>query len=444
MSLPRFLATFVRNPLRVLPEDVYHEPIVQYRSAVTWVTDPDLIKRVLLDGRESFAKTPLEKRVLGPLLGNGILTSDGSDWRWQRQTAAPLFRHGDVLRYVPTMVVAAETAIADWSASPPGTTHRIDEDMAGATFQVISDTMLPGGDTHVGSILERANMDYLAPISWPIAYGVLRLPAWLPYPGRFAMRRAEKRMRGAVADLVRARRAAPSQRDDLFAHLLAAKDPETGRPMSDEQLVDNLLTFLLAGHETTAKALTWALYLVARSPVWEARMVEEIERVAGSGPITAEHVNRLVIVTQVLKEAMRLYPPAPVLTRITTQALEIGGKRLEAGSLVVMPIFAIHRHRRLWQDPDRFDPDRFAPEHEQQHARYQFMPFGAGPRICIGASFAMIEATVMLATFVRAARFEVPARHNPVPISRVTLRPSGGMPLKVWLRDNPGPLARAA
>jgi cytochrome P450 len=444
MSRPRFLATFVRNPLRVLPEAVYHEPIVQYRSTVMWVTDPDLIKRVLLDGRESFAKTPLEKRVLGPLLGNGILTSDGSDWRWQRQTVAPLFRHGDLLRYVPTMVTAAEAAIADWAAFPGGTTHRIDEDMAQATFHVISDTMLPGGDGHVGNILERANMDYLAPISWPIAYGVLRLPSWLPYPGRSGMRRAEKSMRAAVADLVRARRAAPSQRDDLFARLLGAKDPETGRPMSDEQLVDNLLTFLLAGHETTAKALTWALYLVARSPAWEARMVEEIGRVTRCGPVAAEHVNQLVVVTQVLKEAMRLYPPAPVLTRITREAMELGGKRLEAGSLIVMPIFAIHRHRRLWQDPDRFDPERFAPEREQQHSRYQFMPFGAGPRICIGASFAMIEATAMLATFVRAARFEVPAGHNPIPISRVTLRPSGGMPLKVWLRDSPTPLARAA
>ena len=444
MSLPRFLVTFVRNPLRVLPEAVYHEPIVQFRSTVTWVTDPDLIKRVLLDGRESFAKTPLEKRVLGPLLGNGILTSDGSDWRWQRQTVAPLFRHGDLLRYVPAMVAAAEAAIADWGVSSPGATHRIDEDMARATFRVISDTMLPGGDAHVGRLIERANMDYLQPISWPIAYGILRLPPWLPYPGRSGMRRAEKRMREAVADLVRARRAVPSRRDDLFARLLGAKDPETGRPMSDEQLVDNLLTFLLAGHETTAKALTWALYLVARAPAWEARMVEEIGQVAGNGPITAEHINRLVIVTQVLKEAMRLYPPAPVLTRIATEDMELGGTRLEAGSLIVMPIYAIHRHRRLWQDPDRFDPQRFAPEREQHYSRYQFMPFGAGPRICVGASFALIEAVAMLATFVRAAHFAVPAGHNPVPISRVTLRPRGGMPLQVWLRDGPAPLARAA
>jgi len=251
-------------------------------------------------------------------------------------------------------------------------------------------------------------------------------------------------MREAVADLVRARRTAPSQRDDLLARLLGAKDPETGRPMSDGQLVDNLLTFLLAGHETTAKALTWALYLVARSPHWEARMLEEIGGVAGNGPITAEHISRLVVVGQVLKEAMRLYPPAPVLTRIANEPTELGGKQLDAGSLIVMPIFAIHRHRRLWQDPDRFEPERFAPEREQTYSRYQFMPFGAGPRICIGASFAMIEATAMLATFVRAARFEVPAGHNPVPISRVTLRPSGGMPLKVWLREGPAPVARAA
>lgn len=444
LSLARFLFTFVRNPLQVLPEAVYHEPIFRYGDRVTWVTDPALIKMVLLDARDSFAKTPLERRVLGPLLGKGILISDGADWRWQRHTAAPLFRHADVLRYVPAMVAAAEGTIADWRASAPGTTHRIDEQMSKATFRVISETMLPGGDTHVGPALERSNMDYLSPISWPIAYAVLGFPAWMPFPGRAGMRRAEQRMRRAVADMIRARRNAPSGRDDLFTRLLRAQDPETGRPMADEQLVDNLLTFLLAGHETTAKALTWALYLVARAPDWEARMVDEIGRVAGTESITPEHIDRLVDVTKVVKEAMRLYPPAPVLTRVTTKEVELGGKRLAAGSLVVLPIFAIHRHRQQWDDPDRFDPDRFSPEREAQYSRYQFMPFGAGPRICIGASFAMIEATAMLATFVRAAHFEVPAGHVPTPVSRVTLRPSGGMPMKVWPRESLGPIARAA
>jgi cytochrome P450 len=444
LSLPRFLFTFVQNPLRVLPEAVYREPIYRYRDRVTWVTDPGLIKTVLLDARDSFPKTPLERRVLGPLLGKGILISDGADWRWQRQTAAPLFRHVDVLQYVPAMVAAADAAIGEWRHSVPGTMHRIDQDMSRATFRVISDTMLPGGDTYVGPALERSNTDYLLPISWPIAYAILGMPPWMPYPGRGGMRRAEQRMRLAVGDLVRARREAASQGDDLFARLLRAKDPETGRPMADEQLVDNLLTFLLAGHETTAKALTWALYLVARSPAWERRMLEEIERVAGDGPIRPEHIDRLTEVTKVVKESMRLYPPAPVLTRIANRDIELGGKHLAAGSLVVMPIFAIHRHRRLWDDPDRFDPDRFAPEREAKYSRYQFMPFGAGPRICIGASFAMIEATAMLATFVRSAHFEVSAGHVPTPISRITLRPSGGMPLKVWPRSGSAPVARAA
>ena len=204
--------------------------------------------------------------------------------------------------------------------------------------------------------------------------------------------------------------------------------------MSDEQLLDNVLTFLFAGHETTARALTWAFYLIARAPEWEFRLVEEVEQVAGQGPITAAQIDQLKIVSQVLKESMRLYPPVPVLTRIVKHDVEIGARRLRRGTLVVMPIYVIHRHQRIWDDPDRFDPDRFAPEHEGRYSRYQYMPFGAGPRICVGASFATIEATAMLATLVRANKFQVPKGYEPTPISRVTLRPKGGMPLGVWPR----------
>ena len=215
----------------------------------------------------------------------------------------------------------------------------------------------------------------------------------------------------------------------------APKIPNSGEAMSDVQVVDNLLTFLLAGHETTARALSWSLYLVARSPRWEKRILEEVREVAGNAPILPEHIERLAATTKVLKEAMRLYPPISSLTRVVARDLELGGKQLAAGSLVILPMFVIHRHRRLWEDPDRFDPDRFTPEREATQLRYQYMPFGAGPRICIGASFSMIEAIAMLATFVRAARFEVPKGQVPVPVSGITLRPTGGMPLRVWLRE---------
>jgi cytochrome P450 len=437
LSLPQFLVNFIRNPLRVLPEAVYHEPIVRYRAGpntIAWVTDPNLVKAVLLDNREDFPKTPLERRVLGPLLGNGVLTSDGVNWRWQRQTVAPLFRHSDLLSTVPSMVAAADAVIGEWRRCTPGDSQRIDQAMARATFRVISETLLPGGEAYVIPAIERANADYLMPVSWAIAYAILRLPKWLPHPGKRAMRRAEQALRSSLAELVQARRTNPSARADLFSRLLRAANPETGEPMSDEQLVDNVLTFLSAGHETTGRALTWTLYLLARSSEWEARVVEEVAQVAGQTPVSAAHIERLQVVAQVLKESMRLYPPVPVLTRIAKDDVELGGQRLARGTLVVMPIYAIHRHRRLWADPDHFDPDRFAPEQEVRYSRYQFMPFGAGPRICVGASFAMIEATAILATLVRGARFQVPDNYEPMPISRVTLRPKGGMPLRVWLR----------
>jgi cytochrome P450 len=241
-------------------------------------------------------------------------------------------------------------------------------------------------------------------------------------------------MRGAVASIIARRRAEGGGTSDLLGRLLAARDPDTGEPMSDKQLIDNLLTFLAAGHETTAKALTWTLYLLARAPEWQRRVREEVERVAGSGPIEARHIEALKVTQRVLKESMRLYPPAPMLSRMAAETVDLSGWRIGKGTLIIMPLFAVHRHRRLWEDPDRFDPDRFLPEREASRPRAQYLPFGFGPRTCIGMSFAMIEATAMLATLVRAARFEWDGAHLPEPISRVTLRPRGGMPLQVFPR----------
>jgi cytochrome P450 len=216
--------------------------------------------------------------------------------------------------------------------------------------------------------------------------------------------------------------------------LVAARDPETGRAMDEEQLIDNLLTFYLAGHETTATALTWTLYLLARSPQWSARLEEEIERVTGGEPLAGEHVERLVLTHQVIKESMRLYPPVPLMTRQAVADARLGEHAVRAGASVVMPIYAIHRHAKRWEDPDAFDPTRFAPDREAAIPRYQYMPFGAGPRICIGMGFAMLEATAMLATLLRGADFAPVPGREPAPVARVTLVPGGGMPLEVRLR----------
>jgi cytochrome P450 len=205
--------------------------------------------------------------------------------------------------------------------------------------------------------------------------------------------------------------------------------------MDEEQLVDNLLTFYLAGHETTAKALTWTLYLLARSPEWTEKLMGEIRDVTAGAPVEAPHVERLALVQQVLKESMRLYPPVPIMSRQAVAATTLEKLEVEPGMSILMPIYAIHRHARRWTEPDAFDPTRFAPENESRIARYQYMPFGAGPRVCIGMSFAMMEAAAILATLLQHARFDAVPGADPVPVARVTLIPRGGMRLRVTLNS---------
>jgi cytochrome P450 len=437
MGFLTFFANLLRNPLRILPAEVYEEDIVvaeRAGRAVCWITEPSLIKTVLLDKRQDFPRTHITLRLLGPLLGNGVLTADGADWKWQRQTAAPVFRHNDLLSFVPNIVDAAERLLDKWRGGAPKSIRAIDRDMTMATFDVISHTLLPGGDTHVGPLIESSNVDYLDRLGWQMAYANVGLPAWMPHPGKLKMRYGERQLRTAVATLVAERRANPTSKDDLFQRLANAKNPETGAQMSEELLIDNLLTFLMAGHETTAQALSWTLYLLARAPEWQARILEEFRQVVGEGPVKASDIDKLVVTSQVLKESMRLFPPAPIVSRRSAIDIELAGKSIKAGTQIIIPIFAIHRHKRYWTDPDRFDPTRFTPENEARISRYHFMPFGAGPRICIGMAFAMIEGIAMLATLVRAASFATALDHEPEPISRITLRPAGGMPLTVSMR----------
>jgi cytochrome P450 len=436
LPLRKFLLRFVRNPLTGLPQSAYEERIVRYdggRAIIVWVSDPALIEEVLLQSVDRFPKTELEKRVFEHTLGDGILTSQGASWRWQRRTAAPLFRPADLTGLVPTMSAAAEAQLARWAESPAGTVQAIDRDMSATTFRVISATMFAGSaDRDAAAILHCADTA-LSTISWDIAAAMMRFPAWLWYPGKLRRRRAGVRLRALVTAILARRRADGLKGDDLLARLARAQDPETGAPMSEKQLVDNLITFLAAGHETTAKALTWVLYLLARAPDWQRRVRDEVLAVAGRAPIGGEHLDMLVVTRAVLEEAMRLYPPAPIMSRAAASAVELGGRQIPAKANVVIPIFAVHRHRRLWEDPDRFDPERFMPEHRAKIARTQFMPFGFGPRTCIGASFAMMEGVVILATLARGAELEWDGHHLPEPVSRVTLRPKGGMPLRVRL-----------
>jgi cytochrome P450 len=424
-----FIRAFVRNPLDVIPQAAYEEDFVAFGSARApraWVTSPAIIKAVLLDERDKFRKLT-QIRLLGPLLGKGMLTSEGAEWKWQRQAAAPMFRPQTLGAFVPAFVRAADDTLARWRATS-GSFQRIDDDMARATFDVISATLLPSADQALAHRMQDAIRALQRHGGWDLLYASLNLPPWFPRPGMVRAYEAMRSLREAVGKLLGEQR--DSGKDDLLQRLIAARDPETGRAMDDHQLVDNLLTFYLAGHETTARALAWTLYLLARSPGWTSRLQEEIEAVTAGAPVEARHVEGLALVQQVLKESMRLYPPVPMMSRQAVADAVIDGRDIRKGTSVLMPIYAVHRHAKRWERPDEFDPTRFAPERESAIPRYQYMPFGAGPRVCIGMSFAMIEATAILATFLQHARFET-AGEDPVPVARVTLLPKGGVNLKV-------------
>ncbi|MEQ8823366.1 MAG: cytochrome P450 [Filomicrobium sp.] len=435
LALPAFLREFTKNPIRVLPRAVYEGDILALRPSVPrvvycWITSPELIEDVLIKRASDLNKSPVEKRVFAKSVGDSVLTADMDHWKWQRRVLAPLFRHQQVLDYVPQMSAAARWQVEVWQKAGPSV-RDVEDDMTEATLGVIMSTMLGSTDMDTGHRIMEATEHYLSVSSWEAACAILKLPEWFPHPGSWSMRSSARELRGIMADMIQARRESGGDDTDLLGRLLAAVDPETGRPMDEEGLVNNLSTLLLAGHETTAKALTWTLYLLARAPHWQDAVREEVMKVTGGDPIAAQHIDELEVTTRVLKEAMRLYPPVPVIARVNTQPIEAGGEHLPVGSNIVFPVYAIHRHNKSWRDPDRFDPDRFTEEKAAQISRTQYMPFGAGPRLCIGQSFAMMEAVTLLATFIRAMRFEWDAKHEPEPVSRVTLRPKGGMPLMV-------------
>ena len=437
LSLPVFCYRFIKNPLLALPQPAYEEPIFVYRPSgdkalVAWVTDPELTETILQNKDNAFIKTTLELRALGRPLGDGVLTSDGAQWRWQRHAIAPLFRHNEILGYVPAMAAAADELVDQWR-SDDSATRQIETDMTDVTFSVFARTMLVGGEPAESAAIKRATDAYLSAVPWEMVWELVRMPQWLPHPMVWRLNQTARGVRRAVAGIIARRRSDSENGTDLLARLLQARHPETGAPMDDERLIDNLLTLLLAGHETTAKALTWSLYLLARAPDWQQRVRDEVRSVVGDQPMSPDLIDRLELTERVLKESMRLYPPVPVMARRPVHDITLGGQDIPAGTQVVIPMYCVHRHRALWSDPDEFRPDRFLPENTRRMPRTQYMPFGAGARTCIGMSFAMVEAKVLLATFLRAAHFGWDGSHLPTPVSRITLRPKGGMPLGVQL-----------
>jgi cytochrome P450 len=441
------LRTIARNPLEIWSEKLYeqgHHTSTTLGQRTHVVTDPELVQQILVREAAAFGRAPLMNRALKPALGEALLTADGPHWRWQRRVASPAFRHDRLDAFIPDMQAAAEATASRWSAMPDGAVIDLGHEMMHTTFDIIVATMMSGGEGIDIDRVEQSINASLRTSNWALLYARLNLPPNTWYPGRAKATASRDWMRDLALGIVRKRRAQLSsgapRAGDLVDLLIEAEDPgtddEPGRgAMADRDIADNLLTFIAAGHETTALALTWAFYALAKHPEWTAKILDEVRDSASDGRLGVSELPHLVATRQVVQESLRLYPSAPVIARHANRAVSLPGLEVRENDTIILPIYVIHRHRRLWQDPDRFDPDRFSPERSAGRHRYAYMPFGAGPRICIGLNFALNEAILILATLL--SRFELtpadPA--TPTPVMKITLRPK--QPMRMVIRRRP-------
>jgi cytochrome P450 len=391
---------------------------------------PDLIRHILVEQPEKFHKPRLIKRAFRPVAGLGLLTSDGALWKQQRKLIQPAFHHRQLASYATVMAALAESMAGVYK---DGEVRDIGADMTGLTLAIVVKTLFGADLPREAGEIGRSMVAVLDATNERLN-SVLRIPSWVPTPRNLRERRALAELDATIQLLIRTRRSSRESRDDLLSILLTAVDEESGAGMSDRQLRDEMMTLFLAGHETTATALTWTWYLLSRHPEVAEKLTDELDRVlAGRVPSSGDLPN-LTYTGMVIRESMRLYPPAPGFAREPIEDVTIAGYNVPKGSLVTVNIYVLHHDDRFFADPERFDPERFAPGWEERIPRYAYLPFGGGPRVCIGNSFAMMEARLILATVARHYRLRLD-RDEPIrPVQLVTLRPSGPVRMRVERR----------
>lgn len=419
-----------RNVLELIPEIATHAPILSGTTGKRWhmVMDPEALKHILRDRVDDYPKSMVTKLILGPAIGDSLFVAEGEHWKWQRRAAAPVFTHRNVTALAPVMSHAASRSVARIAAQV-GRGADVYAEMVTATFEVISDVTFSGGEGFDRETVHRAIETYISQTAKVSLLDILGAPPWVPRLHRIFGSAGMEDMK-KVADQAIERRRAEGVKPvpDLLDLLLRAEDPATERKMNTAELRDNLLTFIVAGHETTALTLAWALYLCAFDPAVQTAARAEAQAALGDRAATADDLPALPLIRRIVDEALRLYPPAAFLSRTAQTPDTLLGREVRRGDTVILPIYALHRHHALWRSPDAFDPSRFATGHKID--RFAYLPFGDGPRICIGASFALQEAVIILATLLARFRFtRIPGR-DPKPVMILTLRPQGG----VWLR----------
>jgi cytochrome P450 len=397
------------------------------------INHPNLIREVLVTKGKSFRKWERQKRVFRKIDGDGLINSEGDFWLRQRRLIQKAFLHRRLGRYAEQMVELTRRRLDRWTT---GAAINLDQEMAQLSLEITGETLF-GVDLRdraawLGETAEvlRATFvrEFLAPVP---------LPDWLPLPSKRRMRRAIQDLDTFITGIIRDRRASGQDRGDLLSMLLLAVDEQgDGSGMTDQQARDEAVTLFNAGHDSTSAALAWTCYFVARYPGVQEQLREEVQAVLGGRVAGLEDLPRLTFADRVVKESLRICPPTPALiNREAITEVEVGGYRLPRGSLTILSPYVTQRDPRWFPEPERFDPDRFGPGRVEEIPEYAYIPFGAGPHVCVGNTFALMEITLVVATVVQRFHLELaPGQEDLVPELKVSLRPKGG----VWVK----PVAR--
>jgi len=415
---------------RAYEEDIVRGRFLRHSSFI--LNAPDAIRHVLVDNYENYTRTPAGLRVLRPILGEGLLIAEGRAWKHQRRTLAPAFTPRAVSTLVPHMLAATDETIAKLRAASNAPVD-LREAMQRMTLEIAGRTMFSFGMDRHGAALRDFVMEYGERLARPHFLDLV-LPLGWPTPQDFARARFRKRWTAFVGMLMAERRAAGKNEGaparDLFDLMGAARDPETGAAFTDEQLGDQVATMILAGHETTATALFWSLYLLALDPATQDQLAAEV---TGSAVNDAPDVERLKFTRAVIDETMRLYPPAFLIARAAAAPDTIAGFPVKKNDVILIAPWLLHRHEKLWRDPNAFVPSRFMPP-EPAPDRFAYLPFGVGARVCIGAHFALVEATLALAKIIAAFRIELLDKEPVMPIGVVTTQPDRSPAFRITRR----------
>jgi cytochrome P450 len=399
---------------------------------IYFVYDPRAIEEILLKKADTFRKD-YTSRLLSRVVGNGLLLSEGETWRRQRRLVQPAFHHQQLQSYAALMVGAIERAMAGWRGGEGRDVHA---DMMGVTLDIVAQSLfgtdVSAAASDIGRIIGELMEEFGRVLGLKARF---QPPAWVPTPTNLRLRRTKRRLDALILGIIEARKQSQDARDDLLSLLIHARD-EGGGQMTDDQVRDEAIILFLAGHETTALALTYALYLLATHPDAQARLGDELQRVLGGRSPGLGDLDKLAFTEAVILESMRLYPPAWGIARESTAPVEIAGYAFPKGATFVMSTWAVHRDPRIFDDPTAFKPDRWQGDLQKRLPRFAYFPFGGGPRVCIGNRFAMMEAKLVLASAAQRFRFE-PTPETAVRLfPSVTLRPRGGVRLRIIERKS--------